>query len=61
MIGTMTKDAPTAESARDRFEAIARKLGCDEDEAAFEDKLRQIAKAKPKPPDEKPGQEKAPE
>ncbi|MEW5993030.1 MAG: hypothetical protein AB1744_01365 [Candidatus Zixiibacteriota bacterium] len=57
----MTKDTPMAESARERFEATAQKLGCDEDESAFEAKLRQIAKAKPKPPDGKLKHEKAPE
>ncbi len=29
-----------------KFIDKARELGCDEDEAAFEDKLKQIAKAK---------------
>ncbi len=33
------------------FEQAARELGCDESEAAFEDKLRKIAKAKPKSTD----------
>ncbi len=32
-----------------RFIETARELGCDEDEAAFDEKLRQIATAKPKP------------
>lgn len=40
MIVTMTKDAPKADNARKQFEALARKLGCDEDQAAFEAKLR---------------------
>jgi len=31
------------------FIATARKAGCDESEAAFESKLRRIAKATPKP------------
>lgn len=31
------------------FAETARKLGCDESEAAFDDKLRRIAKAKPQP------------
>jgi hypothetical protein len=33
----------------DRFKEAARQLGCDEDEAAFDEKLRQIARQKPKP------------
>lgn len=37
------------ERQRERFERVARELGCDEDEAAFDEKLRRIAKAKPKP------------
>ncbi len=32
---------------RASFIEAARELGCDEDEAAFEDKLRRIAQAKP--------------
>jgi hypothetical protein len=31
-----------------RFIETARELGCDEDEAAFEEKLKQIATAKPR-------------
>ena len=31
----------------DRFKETARQLGCDEDEAAFDEKLKSIAKAKP--------------
>jgi hypothetical protein len=32
----------------DRFKQIASELGCDEDEAAFKQKLGQIARHKPK-------------
>jgi hypothetical protein len=32
----------------DRFREAARQLGCDEDEAAFDEKLKVIAKQKPK-------------
>jgi hypothetical protein len=39
------KDKPV----QDDFESVARRLGCDEDKAAFEEKLKKIAKAKPKP------------
>lgn len=35
-----------AQSQSQRFIAKARELGCDEDEAAFEDRLRKIARAK---------------
>jgi hypothetical protein len=46
----------------DKFKSAARELGCDEGEAAFEDKLRRIAKVKPKPdPDAKPGNDESPE
>ena len=46
----------------DRFKDAARELGCDEDETAFDDTLRHIAKAKPKPPEKaKATKQKAPE
>ncbi len=32
---------------KDSFEAVARRLGCDEDKGRFEAKLGKIAKAKP--------------
>ncbi|MCU4162213.1 hypothetical protein AiwAL_19390 [Acidiphilium sp. AL] len=44
----------------DRFKEAARELGCDEDEAAFDDKLRALAKPKPRP-SAKPKNEKTPE
>ena len=44
----MTKDVTDNRSQVDRFREIAKKLGCDEDEAAFDEKLRVIAKQKPK-------------
>lgn len=51
----------SAEQAEE-FKRIAREAGCDEDEAAFEAKLRQIAKHKPKPADEAEAEnDKAPE
>jgi RNA processing factor Prp31 len=41
---------PAAGAAQiDRFREKARELGCDEDEAAFDEKLRQIARHKPEP------------
>ena len=39
-------NALNAEQFR-KFQEAARELGCGEDEAAFEDKLRRIAKVKP--------------
>lgn len=45
-------------SQQERFIEKARELGCDEDETAFRDKLRRIAKAPP-PKDHKP-KKKAP-
>lgn len=45
-----------------RFADVARGLECDENEGAFEAKLRQIAKVKPKPTDEAEAKnDKAPE
>jgi hypothetical protein len=37
----------------DKFRAIARELECDEDEAAFEEKVRKVAKSQPSQSDEK--------
>jgi hypothetical protein len=48
----MKKSAPATtqqRNQRERFIETARELGCDEDEAAFEEKLRRIATVKPKP------------
>ena len=44
------KSEPTAKasSQHDRFIETARALGCDEDEAAFDEKLKVIARHKPK-------------
>jgi hypothetical protein len=36
-------------SKSDDFKSVAKRLGCDEDKAAFEKKLGKIAKAKPNP------------
>lgn len=41
-----SKDDPVAQHAR--FVETARALGCDEDEAAFDEKLKVIARQKPK-------------
>jgi hypothetical protein len=46
-----TKDTEAATQI-ERFKQTARELGCDEDEAAFDEKLRALAKQKPK--DDKP-------
>ena len=35
----------------DKFRDLGRELGCGEDEAAFEDQVRRVAKA-PRPPEE---------
>ena len=52
----MIKDIKSKKSQHERFIETARELGCDEDEAAFDNKLRAIAKPKPllKPKDKKP-------
>ncbi len=44
----MSKNAKTTEGQRDRFIEIARKLGTDEDEAVFKEKLGAIARQKPR-------------
>lgn len=42
------KKAKGKKPSKDSFKEVARRLGCDEDKARFEKKLREIAKAKPK-------------
>jgi hypothetical protein len=41
----------------DRFKALARELGCDEDEAVFETALKKVAEA-PHPPKHEPKKRK---
>ena len=41
----MTSSAEPPEPQSDKFRDLARELGCDEDEAAFEDTVRRVAKA----------------
>ena len=57
----MTK--PPDNSQHDRFKQLARELGCDEDEAAFEEALRKVAKRKtapqPAPPKRKPARDES--
>lgn len=46
----MTKNQPSQKPATgqgERFIEAARKLGADDDEVAFEERLKRIAKAKP--------------
>jgi hypothetical protein len=45
---SMAKPKSETKSQRERFIETARELGCDEDEAAFDEKLRRIATATPK-------------
>ena len=40
---------PDDKPQSERFIETARELGCDEDEAAFDEKLKRIATVKPKP------------
>ena len=46
-VGTRLHPLPSQLSQSERFIETARALGCDESEAAFDDKLRQIASYKP--------------
>jgi hypothetical protein len=41
------------ENQSEKFKKASRELGCDEDEAAFEERLRKIAKAPPPKPEKK--------
>lgn len=47
VIRKITDDAPK-NSQSDRFKQAAKDVGADESEAAFEEKLRRIAKTQPK-------------
>jgi len=38
----------TKESQSEKFKRLAREVGADEDEHAFDEKLKRLAKAKPK-------------
>ena len=50
-----SRKSPTSKQAQ-KFIAKARELGCDEDEAVFDEKLKSIASSKPRPEkDEPPG------
>jgi hypothetical protein len=40
-------------SQSEKFKAVAREIGCDEDEAAFEARLKKTAKASPPKPEKK--------
>jgi hypothetical protein len=40
---------PNEKPQIEKFREAARELACDDDEAAFEERLRQIMKAKPQP------------
>lgn len=46
----MPKEPPSRRKKQhEKFKELARQLGADENEAAFEDRLNRIVKAKPKP------------
>jgi hypothetical protein len=51
----MAADKQSSPERLGQFKRVARELGCDESEAAFDDKLRQIARHTPRPatPDSK--------
>ena len=38
---------PASKSQSDKFKEAARELGCDEDEARWDERLRKVAKQKP--------------
>lgn len=42
----------TISSQVDDFKRVARELGCDEDEANFDAKLKEVARSKPPPKDD---------
>ncbi len=52
----MVKAQPDNDKQISRFKETARQLGCDEDEAAFKEKLAVIARQKVKTPSEPPNE-----
>lgn len=54
------KRSEPKEAQHDRFKELARELGCDEDEEAFEEALRKVATA-PRQPKHVPKKRKAKE
>jgi hypothetical protein len=54
----LVKKKQTAETQSKRFIEAARKAGCSEDEAVFDENLKKIARHKPLPP--KPAKTKKP-
>jgi hypothetical protein len=55
----MAKTQPkAAKDQLQKFKEAARQHDCDEDESAFEDRLRKIAKAKAPQPETKPKKQK---
>ena len=48
----MTDETPN--SQLDKFRDLARELGCDEDEVAWDERLRKVAAHRPAPEPEKP-------
>jgi hypothetical protein len=49
-------DQPPAKPQLDKFRDLARELECDDDQAAFDERLKRLAKA-PRTPAEKPDSE----
>ena len=49
LMKTKVKPSPSKNQSA-KFKDAARELGCDEDEAVFDERLRKIAKATPPPP-----------
>jgi hypothetical protein len=52
-MATTKRNQDTTKSQSRKFREAARELGCDEDEAAFEARLKKIAKAQPPKPEKK--------
>ncbi len=47
--GIMTTSPRDSESQAEKFKQAARELGCDEDEARWDERLRKVAQQKPEP------------
>ncbi|MEO5640838.1 MAG: hypothetical protein ABIQ98_03615 [Sphingomicrobium sp.] len=47
----MTTESQTTQSQADKFRAAAKRIGCDEDEARWTDRLKKVAKVKLEKPE----------
>lgn len=56
----MTRKKADAKTQHERFIEAARELGCDDDEQAFEERLKRVAESPPQKPDKPKTKKKNP-